>query len=93
MFELSRITPRPDNTPTLLADSSIKMLKQMFDSKDKFKQHYQTLRVIRNLVGENVMRANNPKTHPQYPLFHTLNELMGCLFVPTKNNHDCMYDF
>ena len=73
---IARQATYTNETGTFLSDVTIEMIKQDFCNEQEYARRTGHLYLLRNLLFN--YTDNNPK-HPAWPLYVTINDLIGCL--------------
>ena len=68
-------------TEGLITDKTILFLRRMFSDPDKYRYYINTLVIMRKLIASGISYdgTNIDENHEQYPIYKTLNELIGVL--------------
>lgn len=72
---------------TFLVEDNIKRLKRMFETSEDYKKHMRNLWLFRDLIHSKVESEDNPAMCPYFPLYDTVNNLIGCLLQMEKGIH------
>lgn len=68
-------------TEGIITDKTILFLRRMFSDPERYRYYMNTLIIMRRMIVENMASdgVNIDKNHEQFPIFETLNELIGVL--------------
>ena len=72
----TQLVEKEETNYTFLTEENIIILKRMFKTKDEYIKHISCLWVARALLYE---QLNDDVRHPLFPLFDTINNVIGSL--------------
>jgi hypothetical protein len=75
----TRTVTSSHETGTFLENRNIQHLMQLFNTPQNYARHVGCLWVLRDLVEKAIGNTANPTGHKLFPLFDTVNQLIGCL--------------
>ena len=75
-----------ENTGQIIDDNAIVLLKDTFSDTESYIKHMSALWVLRKLLADRleIMNCNSLEYKQLYPLFDTINNIIGALYDAEK---------